>query len=256
MRISYPAVGHDASFSSISADFCCQFVSPKAHMRKRKSWTIRAKGVILSVSEIERRQLHKEVENIMSDDSAAVLMRLLPPVGWNDFATKQDLETLGKFMQLGFNNSLLDLRNEMRKEFVDETGILRNSMHGEFVDLRNGMQDEFASFRNGMQDEFASFRKEVSTEFSATHSEMNTEFAAVRSEMNTEFAAVRSEMNTEFAAVRSELHHEIDGLRKEMNAGFLDLRKEMNNQTHRMFMAMLGINTLLMSVAIAAFKLL
>ena len=159
----------------------------------------------------------------MSDDSAAVLMRLLPPVGWNDFATKQDLETLGKFMQLGFNNSLLELRNELRKEFVDETGILRNSMHGEFADLRNGLQDEFASFR-----------KEVSTEFSAT----------------------RSEMNTEFAAVRSELRYEIDGLRKEMNAGFLDLRKEMNNQTHRMFMAMLGINTLLMSVAIAAFKLL
>ena len=122
----------------------------------------------MSVSEIERRQLHKEVENIMSDYSAAVLMRLLPPVGWNDFATKQDLETLGKFMQLGFNNSLLELRNELRKEFVDETGILRNGMHGEFVDLR----------------------------------------------------------------------------------------KEMNNQTHRMFMAMLGINTLLMSVAIAAFKLL
>ena len=148
----------------------------------------------------------------MSDDSAAVLMRLLPPVGWNDFATKQDLETLGNFMQLSFNNSLLELRNELRKEFVDETGILRNSMHGEFVDLRK--------------------------------------------EMRSEFSAVRSEMNTEFAAVRSELHHEIDGLRKEMNAGFLDLRKEMNHQTHRMFMAMLGINTLLMSVAIAAFKLL
>ena len=151
----------------------------------------------MSVSEIERRQLHKEVENIMSDDSAAVLMRLLPPVGWNDFATKQDLETLGKFMQLGFNNSLLEMRNDM-----------------------------------------------------------SSEFASLRKEMYTEFGTVRSEMNTEFAAVRSELHHEIDGLRKEMNAGFLDLRKEMNHQTHRMFMAMLGINTLLMSVAIAAFKLL
>ena len=133
----------------------------------------------------------------MSDDSAAVLMRLLPPVGWNDFATKQDLETLGKFMQLGFNNSLLELRNDM-----------------------------------------------------------NTEFASLRKEMHTEFADLRKEIYTEFAAIRSELHHEIDGLRKEMNAGFLDLRKEMNHQTHRMFMAMLGINTLLMSVAIAAFKLL
>ena len=126
----------------------------------------------------------------MSDDSAAVLMRLLPPVSWNDFATKQDLEVLGEFMQLGFNNSMLEMRNEMRKEFVDETGILRKEMYREFVSLQK-------------------------------------------------------EMHTEFAAVRSEMHK-----------GFLDLHKELNHQTHRMFMGMLGINTLLMSVAIAAFKLL
>jgi len=137
----------------------------------------------------------------MSDDSAAVLMRLLPPVGWNDFATKQDLEVLGNFMQLGFNNSMLEMRNEMRKEFVDETGILRKEMY--------------------------------------------REFASLRKEMYLEFAAVRNEMHTEFAAVR-----------KEMQAGFLDLHKELNHQTHRMFMGILGINTLLMSVAIAAFKLL
>ena len=148
----------------------------------------------------------------MSDDSAAVLMRLLPPVGWNDFATKQDLEVLGEFMQLGFNNSMLEMRNEMRKEFVDETGVLRKEMYREFASLQK---------------------------------EMHTEFAAVRNEMHTEFAAVRSEMHTEFAAVRSE-----------MQAGFLDLHKELNHQTHRVFMGMLGINTLLMSVAIAAFKLL
>lgn len=137
----------------------------------------------------------------MSDDSAAVLMRLLPPVGWNDFATKQDLEVLGNFMQLGFNNSMLEMRNEMRKEFVDETGILRKEMY--------------------------------------------RAFASLQKEMYLEFATVRTEMHTEFAAVR-----------KEMQAGFLDLHKELNHQTHRMFMGILGINTLLMSVAIAAFKLL
>ena len=137
----------------------------------------------------------------MSDDSAAVLMRLLPPVTWNDFATKQDLETLGNFMQLSFNNSMLETRNEMRKEFVDETGVLRKEMYGEFASLRK--------------------------------------------EMYLEFAAIRSEIHTEFVAVR-----------REMQAGFLDLHKELNHQTHRMFMGILGINTLLMSVAIAAFKLL
>ena len=159
----------------------------------------------------------------MSDDSAAVLMRLLPPVGWNDFATKQDLEVLGEFMQLGFNNSMLEMRNEMRKEFVDETGVLRKEMYREFASLQK---------------------------------EMHTEFAAVRNEMHTEFAAVRKEMHTEFVAVRNEMHTEFAAVRKETQAGFLDLHKELNHQTHRVFMGMLGINTLLMSVAIAAFKLL
>ena len=159
----------------------------------------------------------------MSDDSAAVLMRLLPPVGWNDFATKQDLEVLGEFMQLGFNNSMLEMRNEMRKEFVDETGVLRKEMYREFASLQK---------------------------------EMHTEFAAVRSEMHTEFAAVRSELRYEIDVLRREMHTEFAAVRKEMQAGFLDLHKELNHQTHRVFMGMLGINTLLMSVAIAAFKLL
>ena len=74
--------------------------------------------------------------------------------------------------------------------------------------------------------------------------------------MHTEFAAVRNEMHTEFVAVRNEMHTEFVAVRKETQAGFLDLHKELNHQTHRVFMGMLGINTLLMSVAIAAFKLL
>jgi hypothetical protein len=159
----------------------------------------------------------------MSDDSAAVLMRLLPPVTWNDFATKQDLETLGNFMQLSFNNSMLETRNEMRKEFVDETGVLRKEMYGEFASLRK---------------------------------EMYLEFAAIRSELRYEIDVLRREMQGEFVAVRSEMHTEFVAVRREMQAGFLDLHKELNHQTHRMFMGILGINTLLMSVAIAAFKLL
>jgi hypothetical protein len=63
-------------------------------------------------------------------------------------------------------------------------------------------------------------------------------------------------MHTEFVAVRSEMHTEFVAVRREMQAGFLDLHKELNHQTHRMFMGILGINTLLMSVAIAALKLL
>jgi hypothetical protein len=45
----------------------------------------------LSVSEDERHQLRIWFEAHMGSDRASVMMRMLPPVGWGDVATKRDL---------------------------------------------------------------------------------------------------------------------------------------------------------------------
>ena len=48
----------------------------------------------MSVSESQRHQLFQWFEEAMGPERAAVMMDLLPPVGWGDLATKRDLDGL------------------------------------------------------------------------------------------------------------------------------------------------------------------
>ena len=49
---------------------------------------------IMAVDEQKlRRSLHDRLESALGADEAALLMDYLPPVGWADIATKQDLRT-------------------------------------------------------------------------------------------------------------------------------------------------------------------
>ena len=48
----------------------------------------------MAVDEARRHALHERARRSFGDDSGDALMELLPPVGWADVATKQDLHTL------------------------------------------------------------------------------------------------------------------------------------------------------------------
>lgn len=48
----------------------------------------------MSVTEFQRHEVFKWFEERMGPEKAAVMMDLLPPVGWGDIATKQDLAAL------------------------------------------------------------------------------------------------------------------------------------------------------------------
>ncbi len=48
----------------------------------------------MSVDERNRLQLAEAAKRVLGDDEGITLMELLPPVGWADVATKQDLEVL------------------------------------------------------------------------------------------------------------------------------------------------------------------
>ena len=43
------------------------------------------------ITEQQRNQLHRKLEAELGREEASTLMELLPPVGWADVATKQDL---------------------------------------------------------------------------------------------------------------------------------------------------------------------
>lgn len=48
----------------------------------------------MSVNEFQRHQVFQWFEEAMGPERAAIIMDLLPPVGWGDIATRTDLELL------------------------------------------------------------------------------------------------------------------------------------------------------------------
>lgn len=48
----------------------------------------------MAIDEARRHELHETARRVLGAEAGDTLMELLPPVGWADVATKQDLETL------------------------------------------------------------------------------------------------------------------------------------------------------------------
>ena len=67
----------------------------------------------MSISESERHQLYQRLEAVLGREEANTLMEHLPPVGWADVATKQDLEHLGQVFDLRLRDEANLLRLEM-----------------------------------------------------------------------------------------------------------------------------------------------
>lgn len=91
----------------------------------------------MSISERDRHDLHSSLSSILGPAPADTLMALLPPVGWADVATKQDLAVLEtrlrsdmKTMELSLRTDISDLRSEMAKGFQAQTWRLVTVMSG------------------------------------------------------------------------------------------------------------------------------
>ncbi len=79
----------------------------------------------MSLTEYERLQVLKWFEEAMGPEIGANMMKLVPPVGWGDIATKADLAALGAALRgemAGLRGEIAELRGEM-------TG-LRGEMQG------------------------------------------------------------------------------------------------------------------------------
>jgi len=61
----------------------------------------------VSVSERDRRALHRALVDRIGEREADVMRELLPPVGWADVATKKDLEILEARLTVGFHRDMV-----------------------------------------------------------------------------------------------------------------------------------------------------
>lgn len=103
-------------------------------------------------NEDDRYRLHQHLDEVLGRDDANTLMEHLPPTGWANVATKDDVEHL----RVSMTHHLDQLRAQMLHEFE-----LRD-VRFERIDLRFQQVDaRFDRMEQRMDERFDSFRLEM-----------------------------------------------------------------------------------------------
>jgi hypothetical protein len=71
-------------------------------------------------TEAGRHQLYEKISTEWGQEYAEELMSYLPPVGWADVATKQDLKLLSAELRGEITTLAAELRGEMQKGFASQ----------------------------------------------------------------------------------------------------------------------------------------
>ena len=90
----------------------------------------------MAVDEAARHQLYTQLEQTLGPDATSTMMSLLPPVGWADVATKDDL----RMLETSLRGEMGALRGEM--------GALRSELRGEMSELRGAVAREVSSLES------------------------------------------------------------------------------------------------------------
>lgn len=77
----------------------------------------------MALPERARNQLYNRLEEVLGHEEASYLMSLLPPVGWADVATKQDLTRLESVVATKEDLAKLEVR-VLRTIIVSQTASL------------------------------------------------------------------------------------------------------------------------------------
>jgi hypothetical protein len=107
----------------------------------------------MTVEERDRRELQEALMATLGPDETDTLLGYLPPVGWKDVATRQDLDTLGA----GLRGEMAELRGEMAE--------LRSELRGEMSQLRGEMSELRGETRGGIGDLRAEMHHQFRVQF-------------------------------------------------------------------------------------------
>ena len=135
----------------------------------------------MTMTDAERTALHNKLTDVLGTREASKLMEHLPPIRWDQLATKDDLKASEE--RLGARIDGTNVRLDGTNARLDETNVR--------LDGTNARLHEMSMQLSEFRGEFAEFRGEIRGGFT----EMRSEFTAI----GGEFTAIRGEFHLALA---------------------------------------------------------
>ena len=101
----------------------------------------------MAVTEVERHSLVQGLIDTLGEERTEILMKCILPEGWDQLATKQDIELAGERLRAEFGEKFGELRGEFGEKFGElrgEFGELRGEVRGEIKELKGYVDSALA----------------------------------------------------------------------------------------------------------------
>lgn len=96
----------------------------------------------MTIDERDRMRLFEQLDQTLGPNNAKTLMELLPPVGWADVATKDDV----RLCQTTLQSEITGLRAELK----GDNATLRAELKGDISELRTELTGAIASMQRNL----------------------------------------------------------------------------------------------------------
>ncbi|MBW3668862.1 MAG: DUF1387 domain-containing protein [Actinobacteria bacterium] len=118
----------------------------------------------MAITEQSRKQLYQRLDEVLGDEHATTLMEHLPPRGWADVATKQDLAQLEERLTLRFDRELARVEyslNERMSALERDLTARMDALERQMAELRM----EFHHFREVTERRFDEMERRFEVRF-------------------------------------------------------------------------------------------
>ena len=134
----------------------------------------------MTIDEQHRHDLHSRLDDVLGPKEATTLMQHLPPVGWADVATRQDLDHLAVLLRSDIRVASVELRDELRGDMAE----LRDELRGDMAELRDELRSDMTELRDELRSDMTELRDELRSDMVGMERRLFDAFGTFRDEIH------------------------------------------------------------------------